>query len=129
MDDPKPPGRDPMQDIGEVFACFADALRPVGEALNRGMKEFFESSTGRYLLAVAKYYEEHPDELNAMIAAREAEAQSWDCHCLCQRWDHLGVCTGERSTTTAMYLDGKQMQVPMCRACSSAIADYRLALR
>lgn len=121
--------QDALKQLADMFEAFGRALLPVGEAINRAMTEFIESPAGQYLLVVVKYYEDHPAEYQALLAARTAEANHQYCNCLCQRWGHLGICRTDAATDATMWLYDEPLQVPMCGPCANDVAARRLALR
>lgn len=113
---------DAVAAVQRAFSAMHAEMVKIGAALGRAMADFMASPQGQYLKAVVDYYDRHPEELDAMIAAREAEGRRRDCHCLCQRWDHLGSCTGAATTErvfTAAELGATT--VPLCAACAESI--------
>lgn len=109
----------------QAFAAIRAELVKVGAAFGKAMSEFMVSPEGRYLKAVCDYYERHPEELDAMIAAREVEAARQGCHCLCPRWDdHRGRCAGWADTERPFG----GLSVPMCGPCAAALDQRREAL-
>lgn len=116
-----------FQGLADAFRPIAAELSKIGRSFSEAMTRFWDSPDGRYLKAVVDYYERHPEQLDAMIAAREVEAQADTCHCLCQRWDHLGACTGRAATERTFAQSGLgAIAVPMCSACAASV-DQQLA--
>jgi hypothetical protein len=66
------------------------------------LREFLASAAGQELVALVDYFEEHPDELAALIQAQEA-AGSPTCSCLCPYWGHLGACTTVATETRVVH--------------------------
>jgi hypothetical protein len=125
MDEPTVPIAKQLQPIVDAFSAISKQLVEVGAAMNRAMTEFWKTPSGQYLKAVVDYYDRHPEELDAMIAAREAEAAIRYCDCMCGRWKHRGICTRTASTDRAFSLDGDRVDVPLCSACAASIDEQR----
>jgi hypothetical protein len=113
----------PQQAMQQFAASMARDMAKFAEQLRRAMQEWVESPAGQYLLAVSRYYEKHPDELDAMIRAREAEAVRPLCSCLCQRWGHLGACQTYATTERVLYPDFGAVVVRACDPCAAGIDD------
>lgn len=109
------------QHVSAMTAGFQVMAREMGKmvaAYAKAMGDFMQTPSGQYLKAVCDYYDRHPEELDLMVAAREAEAQtSHSCHCLCQKWNHLGTCTGEAGTHRMFG----SAPVPLCTACAASV--------
>jgi hypothetical protein len=109
-----------------VVQQFAEAARQLLTQVGENMRRFWDTPDGRYLKAVVECFQQHPELLDAMIAAREAEARVPDCHCLCQRWDHLGICASY-STTQRTFRSAElgDTVVPMCGPCAADLDGKR----
>lgn len=103
----------------KAFTACAEALRPIGPAIQRSWQEFMTSADGQYLRAVVDYYDRRPGELDAVSAAREAEAVMVPCHCLCARWGHIGACRGYATT----QFDVGGWFVSVCGPCAARIGQ------
>lgn len=116
---------DQFRPIVAAFAAFRRDLLKAGEALGKAMSEWAATPEGRYVMAVVDYYDRHPAELEAMIAAREAEARVRYCDCMCGRWGHRGACTTHAVTERLFTLDGDRVTVPLCGPCAAGIDSQR----
>lgn len=118
---------EPSKALSELAAAFrplTKAFADMADSYMRAWKQWAESPSGRYLLAVAKYYDEHPEEL-AKLEARSGVVER-SCHCFCQRWDHLGTCTGRVTTSVRMDVPrAGSVDVPMCGPCASSVVSRR----
>jgi hypothetical protein len=123
---------DPMAAFARQWQAMADAwtaeMRKVTASLTAAMTEFWASPSGQYLKAVVDYYERHPEELDAMIAAREAEARRRFCDCMCGRWKHRGACLTDATTERVFSLGGDPATVPLCGPCAASIDGQRAVL-
>lgn len=111
-----------FQDLGEAFAQMARDFAASLAAFLHAMSAYWDGVSGPQLRTIVQYYAEHPEELEALVAAREKGYQESACHCFCQ-WRHRGACAGTADTTRPF----NGVSVPMCTGCA-AEADHRRAL-
>lgn len=97
-----------------------EALEPAFEEMARWIRALHEALGG----------DEGIRRLTATLEQRQAERERWEaehpglrfgdtCHCFCQRWDHVGICTGWAETTVVMTLWGDPVRVPLCPPCAT----------
>ncbi len=124
------PEPNPINDIARQWQAMADAwtrdMRKIAESLSEAMTEFWASPSGQHLKAVVDYYDRHPEELDAMIAARQMEARRRFCDCMCGRWNHRGACLTDATTERTFSLEGDPVEVPLCRPCADSIDSQRI---
>jgi hypothetical protein len=114
--------------IDELFRQLHAAYEPLRLALEdaattmiQGFARWAETPEGQQTLEYARYLNEHPEEMERIRAAQRVET----CSCLCQRWNHLGDCTGAATTSRAMTGLGYPHDVPMCAPCATSIDAQR----
>lgn len=81
-----PDARQLVETMQQSMDSMVTAVRLFTEQFTRAMREFWNSPNGQYLIRVAECYRDHPDELDAMIRARELEAAT-PCSRFCGRCD------------------------------------------
>ena len=109
-----------VQAMSKFVNAYAAAARPVMTAVARQISALYEA-----LRPMIEYYQQHPEELEAMRRERDAEEGYRGCHCLCglHRDRPEVVCTGEAVpglTVTRSSSTVGAVHIPMCRPCYSA---------
>lgn len=106
------------QTMAAMSANIHDCLQAVARQLNLAFEP---------LRPIVAYFEEHPEELEALRRQNELQAalEEQACHCLCglHRDRADTVCQGytaERLTVTRYSLTVGTVHVPMCRPCFEA---------